>query len=104
MVGCTFGGLSHAADCELLGRALARARRHLDPSVQLYRGQTLFQQRRFAREFRRPYIYKPEEIRLLLDIARTYPSPRAPLRPLTLYTMLAVGYCAGLRISEKSRA
>lgn len=27
-------------------------------------------------------------------------SPRASLRPLTLYTMLAVVYCAGLPISE----
>ena len=40
---------------------------------------------------------------MLLDIARTYPSPRAPLRPLTLYTMLVVGYCAGLRVSEIAR-
>ena len=44
-----------------------------------------------------------EEIRRLLDIARRYPSPRSPLRPLTLYTMLAVGYCAGLRVGEIAR-
>jgi len=92
----------HAADCELLGRALARARRHLDPSVPVPRPDPL-PRRRFARQWRRPYIYSAEEIRLLLDIARTYPSRRAPLRPLTLYTMLAVGYCAGLRISEIAR-
>jgi integrase/recombinase XerD len=92
----------HAADCELLGRALARARRHLDPSVSVPRPDPL-PRRRFAREFRRPYIYSPEEVRLLLDIARTYPSPRAPLRPLALYTMLAIVYCAGLRISEVAR-
>ncbi|MGO9058890.1 MAG: site-specific integrase [Candidatus Binataceae bacterium] len=67
----------HAADCELLGRALAKARHHLDPSVPVPRPDPL-PQRRFAREFRRPYIYSPEEVRLLLDIARTYPSPRTP--------------------------
>ena len=39
-------------------------------------------------------------IRLLLDVARAYPSPRAPLRPLSLYTMLVLAYCAGLRLGE----
>lgn len=92
----------HAVDCELLGRALAKARRHLDPSVPVPRPDR-HPHRRFAREWRRPYIYSPEQVRVLLDIARTYPSPRARLRPLTLYTMLAVGYCAGLRVSEIAR-
>jgi integrase/recombinase XerD len=108
----------HAADCELLRRALARLQHHLDPSVSTlhpdrdrrrrfgYRWRwrenngSGAARRRWAREWRRPYIYSPAEVRLLLDIARTYPSPRAPLRPLTLYTMLAVVYCAGLRVSE----
>jgi integrase/recombinase XerD len=92
----------HAADCELLERALAKARRHLDPSVPVARPD-LIVRRRFVREFRRPYIYSSQEIRVLLDIARRYPSPRARLRPLTLYTMLAVGYCAGLRVGEITR-
>jgi integrase/recombinase XerD len=92
----------HVADCEELGRALAKARHHLDPSVPVPRPDPL-PQRRFAREFRRPYIYSPQQVRLLLDIARTYPSPRAPLRPLAVYTMLALVYCAGLRISEVAR-
>jgi integrase/recombinase XerD len=111
----------HTADCELLRGAFAKIRHHLDPSVsallpdrdpQLRFGRrwrwrekngSLAALRRWAREWRRPYIYSPAEVRLLLDIARTYPSPRAPLRPLTLYTMLAVGYCAGLRVSEIAR-
>jgi integrase len=92
----------HAADRELLGRALAKARRYLDPSVPVPRLDP-HPHRQFARGWRQPYIYSPQEVRLLLDIARTYPSPRAPLRRLTLYTMLAVGYCAGLRISEIAR-
>ena len=48
----------------------------------------------------KPYIYSEEEIRLLLETARHFPSPKAPLRPLTLYTMVVLGYCAGLRIGE----
>lgn len=108
----------HAAECELLSRALTRVTRYLDPSAPMW-ALDRDPRRRFAREWRgrsgsdavkrwargwrRPYIYSPEQIRALLDIARTYPSPRAPLRPQALYTMLAVGYCAGLRVSEIAR-
>jgi integrase/recombinase XerD len=108
----------HAADCELLRRALAKLQRYLDPSVSASQPdldpQRCFTRRsrwrgingsgtamrRWAHQWRRPYIYSPDEVRLLLTTAHTYPSPRAPSRPLTLYTMLAVGYCAGLRVSE----
>jgi integrase/recombinase XerD len=48
----------------------------------------------------KPYIYSAEEVRLLLETARRYPSPKAPLRPLTLYTMIVLAYCAGLRVGE----
>jgi len=48
----------------------------------------------------KPYIYSEGEVRLLLETARRFPSPKAPLRPLTLYTMVVLGYCAGLRIGE----
>jgi integrase/recombinase XerD len=92
----------HAAECERLGRALAKARRHLDPSVELPRPDRRPQQQ-VTRQWRRPYIYSPDEVRLLLDTARVYPSPRAPLRPLSLYTMLVIAYCAGLRLSEIAR-
>ena len=39
----------------------------------------------------------------MLDIARSYPSPRAQLSPLSVYTMLLLAYCAGLRRSEVAR-
>lgn len=93
---------NHAAECERLARALAKAQRHLDPGIELKRPDSRPQQQ-VARQWRRPYIYSPEEVRLLLDIARAYPSPRAPLRPLSLYTMLVLAYCAGLRLSELAR-
>lgn len=49
---------------------------------------------------RRPHIYTIEEVQRLLAAARRDPAPRAPLRSLTLYTMLALAYCAGLRLAE----
>lgn len=57
-------------------------------------------ERQIHQLFRRPYVYTEDEVRLLLGIARNLPSPRSPLRPLTLYTMLVLAYCAGLRIGE----
>ena len=52
------------------------------------------------RERCKPYIFAPEEIQRLLTTALSFPSPKAPLRPLTLYTMLVLAYCAGLRMGE----
>ena len=48
----------------------------------------------------KPYIYSAEEVRLLLETARHFPSPKAPLRQPTLYTMIVLAYCAGLRVGE----
>jgi integrase len=48
----------------------------------------------------KPYIFTSEEIERLLSGALRFPSPKAPLRPLTLYTMLILAYCAGLRMGE----
>jgi len=49
---------------------------------------------------RRPHIYTVEEVRRLLEVARRDPAPRAPLRSHTLYMMLVLAYCAGLRLAE----
>jgi integrase/recombinase XerD len=89
----------HAAECEKLRRTLAKALRHLDPSIPARRPDARPQQEA-ARQYRRPHIYSPADVRRMLDIARSYPSPRAPLRPLSLHTMLLLAYCAGLRRSE----
>jgi integrase/recombinase XerD len=56
--------------------------------------------REMLRNRRRPHIYTTEEVRRLLEAARRDPAPRAPLRPLTLYMMLVLAYCAGLRLAE----
>lgn len=93
---------NHRAECEKLARALTKALRHVDPAIKPRRPDPRPAQQ-VARQWRRPYIYSPEEIRSLLDIASTYPSPRAPLRPISLYTMLVLAYCAGLRVGEIAR-
>lgn len=92
----------HQAECEKLARALTKALRHVDPAIKPKRPDPRPVQQA-ARQWRRPYIYSPEEIRRLLDVARTYPSPRAPLRPISLYTTLVLAYCAGLRVGELAR-
>jgi integrase/recombinase XerD len=88
---------SHAYQCQLLRNDLARAWRRLDPDVTLPRPD-----RRLWRriERRQPHVFTPVEVRHLLDTALQWPSPRAALRPLTLYTMLVLAYCAGLRLGE----
>lgn len=93
---------NHQAECEWLACALVKAQRHLDWSIEPKRRDPRPRQQ-FAQQWRRPYIYSPDEVRRLLDSARTYPSPRAPLRPIGLRTMLVLAYCAGLRVGELAR-
>lgn len=90
---------NHAAECQKLGRLLTKARYRLDPSIppKPFNPRA---EREIAREHRRPHIFSPVDIRHMLDVARCYPSPHAPLRPQTLYTMILLAYCAGLRRSE----
>lgn len=88
---------SHALQCQLLGNDLAKAWRRIDPAIVLPRPDPNLWQRI---ERRRPYVFTPEEVKHLLETAWHFPSPRAPLRPFTLHTMLALAYCAGLRLGE----
>lgn len=93
---------NHLAECERLKRVLAKILRHRDPSLPRRRPDSRPIQQ-VAKQWRKPHIYSPSDVRRMLDIARTYPSPRAPLRPLNIYTMLLLAYCAGLRRSELAR-
>jgi integrase len=89
----------HAFECLSTVRILARALRRQAPSVAMPAiDPRLVQQARQA--YRRPYIFTDEDVRRLLDTARSLPSPHAPLRPQTVYTMLVLSYCAGLRVGE----
>jgi integrase/recombinase XerD len=89
----------HAWECYQVGRTLSKALRRIDPAIEgVPRDRYL--DRLSRQSYRRPYIYSEEQVRRLLETARSLPSPQSPLRPLTLYTMLVVAYCAGLRLGE----
>jgi integrase/recombinase XerD len=92
-------GLQHKLESQQCGRILSKAWRRADPTVVMIPTDPHLE-RRVRAHHRRPYIYTEEEVRRLLATARSFPSPLAPLRPLSLYTMLVLAYCAGLRISE----
>jgi len=93
---------NHAAECEKLKRVLAKILRHRNPSIPPRRPDSR-PEKEVAKQWRKPHIYAPADVRRMLDIARSYPSPRAPLRPLSIYTMLLLAYCAGLRRGELAR-
>ena len=95
-------GITGALRAHQCGRRLSIALHRLDPTVPL-----LPVERRLRREVierqRRPYVYSETQIRKLMEAAHTFPSPQAPWRPLMLYTMIVLTYCAGLRIGELVR-
>lgn len=89
----------HRGQCELVGRLLSRAMHRLDPlsqAVDVDRGL----RRQLYGGHRRPYIYSAEELARLFGAARALRTPRSPLLPATVYTMLVLAYCAGLRLGE----
>jgi len=91
--------INHAWNCAQLGADLSRAWRRIDPTVELLpRDPDL--KRQIQRQYRRPYIYTLAEVRQVLLTARELPAPRAPLVPVTVYTMFVLAYCAGLRLGE----
>jgi integrase/recombinase XerD len=94
--------LRHVLDAQRCGRWLSQSLHRLDPAVPVLSIETDLT-RRVRRDYRRPYIYSQEEICRLLEAAKTFPSPLAPLRPLNLYTMVVLTYCAGLRVGELAR-
>jgi hypothetical protein len=86
-----------------VGRILVHELQRSDPSVPDPPAFDRLIRRAVLRERCRPHIYSAEEIGRLLSTAREFPSPKSPLRPLTLYTMLVLAYCVGLRIGETVR-
>jgi integrase/recombinase XerD len=89
----------HALVCHLTGRVLFRALSRDDPSVgKIPWDKRILQQAQ--QRYRQPYIFSKAEFLCLLKTALRFPSPRSPLQPQTLYMMLVLSYCAGLRISE----
>jgi integrase/recombinase XerD len=89
----------HLCRAQETGRLLSKAMHRIDPTVAILPMGIEVRQRARQQE-RRPYIYTEDEIRAILCAAQSFPSPRATLRPLSLYTMVVLAYCAGLRLGE----
>ncbi|HET6761923.1 MAG TPA: tyrosine-type recombinase/integrase, partial [Gemmatimonadaceae bacterium] len=89
----------HLFEAQSAGRIVSKAMHRLDPTVPILPiGDGVA---RAARQRQRsPHLYTDEEIQRVLRSALSYPSPKAPLRPITLFTMLVLAYCAGLRGGE----
>lgn len=76
--------------------------RHKDPSLPPRRPDPR-PQKESAKQWRKPYIYTPTDVRQMLDITRSYPSQWAPLRAPSIHARLLLAYCAGLRRGELAR-
>ena len=89
-------------DARRAGRIVSKAMHRLDPRVPVLPiGDGVA---RAARQHQRSaHLYTDEEVRRILRAALAYPSPKAPWRPLSLFTMLMLAYCAGLRGGEVVR-
>jgi integrase len=89
----------YALHCMRVARALSKALARINP---LHKGVPWDRwiARRAVQHYRRPYILSESEICRILQAALSFPSPRSPLRPHTIYTMLVLAYCAALRLGE----
>ncbi len=92
----------HALVCYMTGRLLVRALSRVDPTVEKIPADSRIRLQA-QQQYRRPYIFSDEEFLRLTEAALQFPSPRSPLRPQTVYMMLVLAYCAGLRIGELLR-
>lgn len=86
-------------DARKAGRIVSKAMHRLDPHVPVLPiGDGVA---RAARQHQRSaHLYTDEEVRRILQAALAYPSPKAPWRPVSLFTMLMLAYCAALRGGE----
>jgi len=92
-------GLRHRLVAQRCGRALSQTLHRRDETVPILPIEVGLN-RRVVEAERKPHVYTEREIVRLFAAARTFRARGAPLRPLMTYTMLALAYCAGLRIGE----
>lgn len=92
-------GARHQLRVQQCGRSLSQALHRRDATATILSIDTGLQ-RKVLQQERRPYLYTEDDIQRLFDAACSFTSPRAPLRPITLRSMLALAYCAGLRHGE----
>src|SRR5260370_8515336 len=93
---------SRLYDARKAGRVVSKAMHRLDPRVPVLSiGDGVA---RAARQHHRAaHLYTDEEVQRILQAALVYPSPKAPWRPIWLFTMLMLAYSAGLRGGELAR-
>jgi integrase len=91
--------LRHRLMVQLCTRSLSQAMHRRDERIPI-RTIELGLQRRVTGEERKAYIYSEAEIVRLFEAARSFGSRYAPLRGIMAHTMLALAYCAGVRIGE----
>jgi integrase len=93
---------SRLYDAHKAGRVVSKAMHRFDPRVPVLPiGDGVA---RAARQHHRSaYLYTDQEVQRILQAALAYPSPKAPWRPIWLFTMLMLAYCAGLRGGEIAR-
>src|SRR5690606_37740643 len=93
---------SRLHDAHKVGRIVSKAMHRLDPCVPVL--SIGYGVARAARQqHRAAHLYTDDEVLRILQAALAYPSPKAPWRPIWLYTMLMLAYCARLRGGEIAR-
>jgi integrase len=95
-------GVHHRWEAEVCGRVISTALRRLDSTTAILRVDRQLS-RQVRQQYRRPYICTAEDLRRIVEVARTFPSPHAPLRPASLSVMVILAACAGLRLGELAR-
>jgi integrase/recombinase XerD len=89
----------HLFEARKMGRVVSKAMHRIDPREPILPiGDGVA--RAAQQQQRSPYLYTDEDIQRVMQAALSYPSPKSPWRPFTLYTMLVLAYCVGLRGSE----
>lgn len=91
--------LHHRWVAQACGRMISTALRRLDGTTDVLRVDPSLD-RRIRAQHRRPYAYTAVDLHRILEAARTFPSPLAPLRPLSVHLMVVLAICAGLRLGE----
>jgi integrase len=89
----------HSLQCAQVGRIVARAMQRTNGTVVVPAVDHRLHQH-VRRRQRQPHIYSEAEICSLLAVARSFPAPDTPIRPVMLYTIVVLAYCIGLRIGE----
>jgi hypothetical protein len=85
-------------EAKRVGQLISKAMHRLDPVTTIFPMRIEMSQP-VRREQRRPYVYSDEEMQRILKSALAFPSPKAPLRPLSLWSLPTARGCDWVRSS-----